>query len=138
MKIKRYSDIEHIHDFIERYRYLKLDGVVGRETFGSDRWFNQMFYASREWKRARRKVILRDLGCDLGIDGYDIPTNAIVHHINPIDIEDIRRQDPSIVNPEFLICVSGTTHKAIHYSNEMILANAPVIRTKHDTCPWKK
>lgn len=139
MSIKTYSELITIPTFEERFDYLQLGGKVGEETFGYDRYLNQIFYNSEEWKRFRREIILRDMGCDLGIDDREIQGRIIVHHINPIEIEDIRLRRLSIIlNPENAICVSDMTHKAIHYGDKSLLILPFAIRRKNDTCPWKK
>lgn len=135
-KIRTYSELISIPDFTERYKYLKLNGVVGEDTFGFDRYLNQVFYHSKEWRDVRRAVILRDNGCDLACDGYDIPGKVLIHHMNPITLRDISQRKDEILDPEFLICVSLDTHNAIHYGGTLT-AITPVIRTKNDTCPWK-
>ena len=124
--------------FDERYRYLRLSGSVGKETFGFDRYINQLFYKDPEWLSARDIVIVRDNGCDLGIDGYKIYGKVIVHHMNPITMDDILNRNPDIFNPEFLITTTHNTHNAIHYGDEGLLITAPIERTKNDTCPWKR
>ena len=135
--IRTYSELCQIPSYKERFEYLKLDGVVGKATFGSKRYLNQKFYTSDEWKRVRDIVIVRDLGCDLGFPGYDIYGQIQVHHMNPMIIEDVISHSSEILNPEFLICTSYQTHKAIHYGTEEMLVLPPVERTKNDTCPWK-
>lgn len=135
--IRSYSDLVQLQTFEERFDYLKLDGVVGEDTFGFDRYLNQQFYRSREWKRIRDQVILRDNGCDLGVDGYEINGRALIHHMNPISIEDIRTMSDFLTNPEYLICVTHRTHNAIHYGDENLIITAPIERTKNDTCPWR-
>lgn len=137
MKIRCYSDLRQIDTFKERYLYLKLHGVVGEETFGFDRHVNQMLYRSSKWRNTRSKIIIRDNGCDLGIDGYELPNYIIVHHMNPITLEDIEEERDIIFDPEYLICCSARTHKAIHYSDESLLPKEPIIRTPGDTCLWK-
>ena len=137
-KIRTYSELIRIPDFTERYKYLKLNGVIGEDTFGFDRYLNQVFYHSKAWRDVRRQVILRDNGCDLACEGYDIPGKVLIHHMNPITLKDINQRKDEILNPEFLICVSLDTHNAIHYGDDSrIIAVIPVIRTKNDTCPWK-
>lgn len=134
---RTYTDLNAIPDFYERYRYLKLSGAVGESTFGFDRFINQEFYRSREWKRIRREVILRDSGCDMGVSGYEIRDRIIVHHMNPIREEDIFQQNfELIMNPEFLISVSHMTHQAIHFGSENLLPQLPVVRRKGDTKLW--
>lgn len=135
--IKTYSELSRLSTFEERFRYLSLKGQVGEETYGFDRWINQRFYRSREWKQIRALVIERDSGCDLGILGREIPDHVIVHHINPILVQDICDATEYLLNPEFLICTSNNTHQAIHYGDESLLITLPVKRTANDTCPWK-
>lgn len=137
MSIKRYSELILLPTFKERFEYLRLDGLVGKETFGFDRYMNQFFYHSLEWKRARNFVISRDLGCDLGIEGREIYGRVLIHHMNPISPEDIRSRSEFLLDPEFLITTVHTTHLAIHYSDENLLVSEPIERTKNDTCPWK-
>ena len=124
--------------FKERYEYLRLDGVVGENTFGFDRYLNQAFYKSKEWKDIRRFVIIRDNGCDLGVEGCEIYTNIIIHHMNPIRQDDILFRTDLLMNPEYLITTMLSTHNAIHYGTEELLAAAPISRSKNDTCPWKR
>ncbi|MCI8992285.1 MAG: hypothetical protein HFG80_06090 [Eubacterium sp.] len=138
MTIKTYSELSQLKSFEKRFRYLQLGGIVGRETFGSDRFINQEFYASREWKSIRDFVILRDNGCDLGVDGFDICGKIIIHHLNPILPKDIETNSDFLLNPEYLISTTHKTHNAIHYGDETLLAAAPVERAKNDTCPWRK
>ena len=137
MMTRCYSDIASLDSFVDRFEYLRLDGEVGLETFGFNRYLNQALYNSPEWKRARQEVILRDNGCDLGIDGYEIRGKIIIHHMNPITEEDIIRRRSWIFDPEFLICVTHVTHNAIHYGDENQLRTAPSERRPNDTCPWK-
>lgn len=134
---RSYSEIKKLSSFLERYEYLRLDGIVGAETFGYDRYLNQTFYASKKWKEARNPVIIRDNGCDLGIDGREIFDQVIVHHINPMTLEDIELDRDWIYDPEYLICVSDATHKAIHYGDKSKLIALPKERFMNDTCPWK-
>lgn len=136
--IKTYSELIKLPTFKERYRYLRLTGRVGEDTFGFDRYLNQIFYRSAEWKRIRDKVIVRDNGCDLGIDDRIIYGKILIHHMNPITDRDILDATDILLNPEYLICVSHITHNAIHYGNEDLLITEPIIRTKNDTCPWKR
>ena len=138
MNIKTYSELITLPTFEERFRYLKLDGMVGQDTFGFDRIFNQMFYHSREWKRVRDIVIARDLGCDLGIEDREIFGRPIIHHLNPISIDDIKLATEYLLNPEYLITTTHATHNAIHYGDESLLVTAPIERTKNDTCPWRR
>lgn len=135
--IRTYSELRVISDFHKRYSYLKLSGSVGEATFGFDRYINQEFYRSKEWKRVRREVILRDNGCDMGVEGFEIFGKIIVHHMNPIREEDLVQHDLELVmNPEFLISVSHNTHQAIHFGSENLLPQLPVKRTKGDTKLW--
>lgn len=135
--IRTYSELSKLNTFIDRYRYLRLDGTVGYETFGFDRYLNQIFYQSSKWIAARDYVIIRDNGCDLGVDGYEIHGRILVHHMNPITIEDIEKESDFLLDPEFLITTVHNTHNAIHYGNEDLLIQGPIERTKNDTCPWK-
>lgn len=133
---RHYLELETIGTFEERFRYLSLRGDVGRATFGFDRWINQQFYASREWKSVREWVILRDNGCDLGFDGYEIHTQLLVHHMNPITSDHITLRDEDILNPDFLITTSQRTHNAIHYGDETLLPKPFVPRQRGDTRLW--
>ena len=135
--IRPYSQLKRLQTFEERYDYLKLGGVVGEDTFGFDRYLNQNFYRSREWKRVRDEVIMRDNGCDLGVDGHEIRGKILIHHMNPIISEDIHRVSDYLLNPEYLICVTHRTHNAIHYGDESLIVTAPIERTQNDTCPWR-
>lgn len=137
---KSYSELMKLNTFEERFEYLKLSGNVGEETFGSKRIMNQVLYQRNpEWKRVRDKVIIRDNGCDLGVDGYYIKgERVIIHHINPITVEDVLNNDSSVFDMDNLISTRQITHNAIHYANENMLITTPVERTKNDTCPWKK
>lgn len=135
--IRSYSRLIKLQTFEERFDYLKLDGVVGEDTFGFDRYLNQQFYRSREWKRIRDQVILRDNGCDLGVDGYEIHGRVLIHHMNPISIDDIHTMSDFLMNPEYLICVTHRTHNAIHYGDKNLIITEPIERIKNDTCPWK-
>lgn len=134
--IKTYSELSRIGSFEERFRYLKLGGAVGRSTFGFDRYLNQEFYRSREWKLARTHVIARDLGCDLGIEGHEIHDRVYVHHMNPIVVDDIKNANIDILDPEFLITVKHLTHNAIHYGDESLLPKPVVERRPGDTKLW--
>lgn len=137
--IKTYSELIELPTFEERYNYLKLNGRVGEETFGFDRYINQRFYQKdEEWLRVRDYVIFRDNGCDLGIEGRDIHGKIIVHHMNPITKEDIIKRTKYLLDPEYLICTVKNTHDAIHYGDENLLIKDPIKRTKNDTCPWRK
>lgn len=136
--IKTYSELITIPTFEERYRYLRIGGRVGEETFGFDRYLNQIFYQSDEWKSIRDYVIIRDGGCDLGIPDREIHGRILVHHMNPIRQEDILRRSKFLLDPEYLICTIKNTHDAIHYGDESLLILAPIERTKNDTCPWRR
>ena len=138
MSIKTYSELIQLPTFEERFQYLKLSGAVGKETFGFDRYLNQSFYRSAAWKRVRDQVIVRDNGCDLGIDDRIIYGKILIHHMNPINDRDILDLTDILLNPEYLICVSHLTHNAIHYSDESLLPREPIVRFKNDTCPWKR
>lgn len=135
--IRRYSELIRYDTFLDRYHYLNLVGQVGIETFGLDRYLNQTLYRSSRWRRTRNQVILRDNGCDLGVEGFDIFDKIIVHHINPLSVQDIEEDVDEIYDPEFLICCSFDTHNAIHYGDERLLPQLPVERRPGDTCPWK-
>lgn len=136
--IRTYSDLSKLATFEERFRYLKLDGLVGESTFGFNRYLNQVFYKSIAWKRIRDEVILRDNGCDLGVDGRDIYGQIVIHHMNPITTQDIETESEFLTNPEYLITTIHSTHNAIHYGDENLLVLVPVERTRNDTCPWKQ
>lgn len=136
--IKTYSECIALPTFIERFEYLKIGGSVGAETFGFDRHLNQTLYRSYEWKRFRRDMIIRDNGCDLVCADREIFGKVLLHHINPLSIEDVLRRDPKIFDPENVICVSLDTHNAIHYGDADLLFAGLVERTKNDTCPWKQ
>ena len=136
--IRTYSELSRLTTFEERFRYLQLKGSVGRETFGFDRFINQQFYRSREWKRVRDIVILRDNGCDLGVEGYEIPGRILIHHMNPILVDDIKDASEYLLDPEYLIATTHDTHNAIHYGDASLLPRMPVERTRNDTCPWRK
>lgn len=138
LTIKTYSELQKIKSFDERFDYLRLDGVVGKSTFGFDRYLNQILYRSHLWLRARDKVIIRDNGCDLGISDRSIVGRIIIHHINPISIDNIRKNDPTLIDPEFLICVSHNTHLAIHYGDKSLLPEIPINRHSGDTFPWDR
>lgn len=136
MKLKTYTELSQLSDFDDRFNYLKLDGVLGAETFGRDRYLNQALYNSREWRRTRDIVITRDLGCDLGVPGLEILGKVIIHHMNPITLEQITDRDPIVFDPEYLISVSMNTHNALHYANDPHDKD-PIVRRKFDTCPWR-
>lgn len=135
---KTYDELITLPTFKERFDYLKLNGFVGKETFGFDRYLNQVLYRSYEWKQTRKQVILRDNGCDLGINGREIFGKILVHHINPITLEDINNRNPEIFNLNNLITVSFDTHQAIHFGSYELLPKDPVERKPNDTCPWKQ
>lgn len=139
MIIRTYSELKSLKTFDERYEYLRLYGDVGKETFGCDRIFNQRFYTSREWARIRNFVITRDLGCDLGLSGYEIKGSPIyIHHMNPITLKDIQDRTDYLLDPEYLITTCSVTHRAIHYGQDNLFSRTVVERFKNDTCPWKK
>lgn len=136
---KSYSELKRLKTFKERFDYLKLAGTVGEDTFGHDRYINQLLYKSRKWKNETRpRIIARDNGCDLGLDGYQIYGAVAVHHINPVTADDIINDRPNVHDPENLISTSHLTHNAIHYSDDSILIKDPIVRSKNDTCPWKR
>lgn len=135
--IRTYSELIKLLTYEERYKYLQLKGTVGEETFGFDRYWNQNFYRSQEWKRIRDYVIIRDNGCDLGMEDRIIQGKIIIHHMNPISSRDIQNVSDYLMNPEYLICTTHQTHNAIHYGDENLLMTNPIERTANDTCPWK-
>lgn len=135
---RTYSELITLPTFEERYRYLRIGGRVGEETFGFDRYLNQIFYKSKEWLSIRDQVIARDNGCDLGILGREIHGRILIHHMNPITVEDILNRSDLLLNPEYLICTVKNTHDAIHYGDENLLNKDPIERTKNDTCPWRR
>lgn len=137
MSIKTYSELIALPTFEERYEYLRLNGRVGEDTFGFDRYMNQNFYRSAEWRRIRDRVIVRDNGCDLAIDDRIIYGKILIHHMNPITDKDLFNLSDILLDPEYLICVSHNTHNAIHYGDGERLVKDPIVRTKNDTCPWK-
>lgn len=138
MKIRTYEELSKLKTFEERYEYLKLDGSVGEETFGFDRYLNQKFYKyDPDWKKVRDEVIFRDNGCDLGIEGREINGLILVHHMNPITKEDILDRSEYLLNPNYLITTIKSTHDAIHYGSSDLLIKDPIVRSKNDTCPWK-
>ena len=140
MSIRTYTELSKLATFEERYRYLRLGGKVGEDTFGFDRYLNQDFYVSKEWRRARRIVIARDMGCDLGIPEREIAPEVpiIVHHMNPLTIEDVLRRSKFLLDPEYLISTIDNTHRAIHYSDESLLIGTFTERSPNDTCPWRR
>ena len=135
---RTYSNLVSFRTFLERYNYLRLRGMVGESTFGFDRYLNQALYSSSRWRKTRDAVIIRDEGCDLGIRDYQINKGLIVHHLNPITIDDVEDQSDEVFDPEFLICVSPATHNAIHFGDETLLPKLPVERRPGDTCPWRR
>ena len=136
--IRTYSELITIPTFEERFEYLKLNGSVGLETFGRDRYLNQILYNSPEWRRFRPEIIVRDNGCDLACEGYEIFGKILIHHINPITAKDILNRNPKVFDPENVITTVHNTHNAIHYGDENLLITAPIERSRNDTCPWKK
>lgn len=137
MSIRTYSELITIPTFEERFEYLQLKGSVGKDTFGYDRYLNQILYRSPEWKRLRNQIIIRDGGCDLAYEGYDIYSKVLIHHLNPITVEDVLARSRKVFDPDNLVCVSHNTHNAIHYGDVDLLVAGPIIRTKNDTCPWR-
>lgn len=135
--IRTYSGLSRLNTFKDRYQYLKLNGAVGEETFGFDRFINQNFYKSPEWKTVRDFVIVRDNGCDLGVEGYEIRGKIFIHHMNPILPKDIETRSEFLLDPEYLISTTHPTHNAIHYGDESLLIQIPIERSKNDTCPWR-
>lgn len=138
MSIKTYSELITIPTFKERYEYLRLGGRVGEDTFGFDRYLNQMFYKSKEWRAVRDHVIVRDNACDLGMEGHEIHGKILIHHMNPITADDILNRSAYLLDPEYLICTIKNTHDAIHYGDGSLLIIAPTERSKNDTCPWRQ
>lgn len=137
--VRTYSELIKLPTYKERYEYCRLNGYVGKETFGFDRYLNQLFYQrDPRWKKVRDHVIIRDNGCDLGMAGYEIYGKIYVHHMNPITIEDLERDSEYLLDPEFLISVTHNTHNAIHYGDESLLILPPIERTRNDTCPWRQ
>lgn len=137
MIVRTYSELIKLQSFEERFEYLKLNGIVCEETFGFDRYINQIFYKSKEWQKVRNTVIIRDNGCDLGLQDREIRGRILIHHMNPISKEDILRRSDTILNPEYLICTTKNTHNAIHYGDISLLMSDPIERKPNDTCPWK-
>ena len=135
--IRRYSELIHIPTFDGRFEYLKLHGNVGESTFGFDRYLNQALYTSQKWRTTRDEVLIRDNACDMGLEDWPIGGKIIVHHMNPLTLEDIENMVDSIFDPEYLVCVSHNTHQAIHYGDASLLPKLPVERKPGDTCPWK-
>lgn len=137
MRIKTYSELIALPTFEERFEYLQLKGIVGQETFGFDRYLNQILYNSKEWKHLRNEIIVRDNGCDLALEGFEIHGRILIHHINPITIDDVIKRREIVFDPENLICVTHNTHNAIHYGDKSLLITGPIERRANDTCPWK-
>lgn len=135
--LRCYRELKRLATFEERYEYLKIGGLVGESTFGYERFLNQMLYASPQWRRVRDQVIIRDNGNDLGLEGFQIHDHIIVHHMNPITVEQVEESAAEIFDPEFLICCSTLTHNAIHYGDRSLLPKLPIERRPNDTCPWK-
>lgn len=136
--MRTYKELIELPTFEDRFRYLQLNGVVGEDTFGFDRYLNQVFYRSAEWKRVRDMVIVRDNGCDLAMEGYDIHGRILIHHMNPVSLRDINDRNEDLLNPEYLITTTHQTHNAIHYGDESLLPRGPIERKPFDTCPWKR
>lgn len=137
MRIKTYSELIALPTFEDRFEYLQLKGIVGQETFGFDRYLNQILYSSKEWKSLRNEIIVRDNGCDLALEGFEIHGRILIHHINPITIDDVIKRRGIVFDPENLICVTHNTHNAIHYGDKSLLITGPIERRANDTCPWK-
>lgn len=135
--MRTYSELVLLPTFKERFEYLKLSSAVGKDTFGFDRYLNQQFYRTSEWKKVRDAVIIRDNGCDLGVEGYEIHDRIIIHHMNPITANDIIKHSDWILDPNQLICTSFRTHNAIHYGDISLIDKQPTIRKPNDTCPWR-
>ena len=135
--IRTYHELIALPTFKERFEYLKLSGSVGKQTFGFERYLNQKFYQSVEWRQLRDKIITRDRGCDLAMDGYDIVGRIYIHHMNPIEVDDIREASEYLLNPDYLITTTHDTHNAIHYGDGSLLVTEPIERKPNDTCPWK-
>ena len=137
MNIRTYSELITIPTFEERYNYLKLNGIVGKETFGYDRYLNQLLYRSSDWRSFRDRIIIRDNGCDLACEGFELQSRIIIHHIDPITVEDILNKHPKVFDPENVVSTSHNTHLAIHYGDKNLISITPINRYKNDTCPWK-
>lgn len=137
MSTRTYSELITLPTFEERYKYARLGGRVGESTFGYERYLNQLFYESKEWRDFRRSIIIRDRGCDLGILDREISGLIMIHHLNPISVDDILQRRECLLDPENAICASPNTHRAIHYGDESLLIKAPIVRSKNDTCPWR-
>ena len=137
MNIRTYSELITIPTFEERYNYSKLNGIVGKETFGYDRYLNQLLYRSSDWRSFRDRIIIRDNGCDLACEGFELQSRIIIHHIDPITVEDILNKHPKVFDPENVVSTSHNTHIAIHYGAKNLISIGPINRYKNDTCPWK-
>lgn len=137
MNIKSYSELITIPTFEERFEYLQLKGSVGKDTFGYDRYLNQVLYHSPEWKKLRNQIIIRDCGCDLACEGYEIYGRILIHHLNPITVDDVLDRSRKVFDPNNLVCITHNTHNAIHYGDASLLVTGPIVRTKNDTCPWR-
>ena len=138
MIIRTYTELMKLQSFEERFKYLKLISKVGEETFGFERYLNQQFYRSKEWKKLRSEIIVRDNACDLGIPGHEMDSRIIIHHMNPITKDDLIHQTDFLLNPEYLICTSKKTHSAIHYGDDSLLHGDSTERRPNDTCPWRR
>lgn len=135
---RTYDELIKYQTFLQRFNYLKLGDKIGKETFGYDRYLNQRFYKTPEWKKLRDEIIIRDDGCDLGHPDFPIYGRIIIHHMNPLTKDDILHSTEYLLDPKYLICVSHDTHNAIHYgSSDLLLIDEPVIRKPNDTCPWR-
>ncbi len=138
MMIRTYTELIQLATFKERYDYLRIGSIVGQETFGFDRYLNQRFYNSPEWRQIRRDIIIRDEGRDMAMEGYEIQNGIFIHHMNPITKLDLCNSTDALLNPEYLVCVSKQTHNAIHFGDVSLLPQLPVERRPNDTCPWKQ
>lgn len=139
MKIRTYTELSRLKTFEERFEYLRLNGKVGKDTFGFDRIFNQRFYRSVEWRRVRDVVMIRDNGCDLGVEGHEIyGQRVLIHHMNPFLLEDLEQRADILLDPEYLITTIHSTHNAIHYGDATLISKSPIERSVNDTCPWKR
>ena len=137
MNTKSYSELITIPTFEERFEYLQLKGSVGKDTFGYDRYLNQVLYCSPEWKKLRNQIIIRDCGRDLACEGYEIYGRILIHHLNPITVNDVLDRSRKVFDPDNLVCVTHNTHNAIHYGDASMPLTGPIVRTKNDTCPWR-
>lgn len=138
MIIRTYEELRRFKTFEERFRYLMLRGEVADVTFGHNRYLNQALYRSYEWKKVRDEVIVRDRGCDLGMEGYDIFEKILIHHMNPVTLDQIKEKDPILFDPRYLITTTHTTHNAIHYGDTKLIDDKPIERRPGDTCPWRR